>query len=86
MGVKTQPKSWRPRPGDVSVEKTLRGVSVRAALDPTQLPDALRRQITDQIRQVLDIAKPPTSAATSGGAIVIQGLDDGPRAIPVQKQ
>jgi hypothetical protein len=73
--------------GEVSVEKTLRGVSVRAALDPTQLPDALRRQITDQIRPVLDIARPPsTSVATSGGAIVIQGLDNGPRTIPVQKQ
>jgi hypothetical protein len=73
--------------GEVTVEKTLRGVSVRAALDPSQLPDALRRQITDQIRPVLDLAGPATSAASAStaGAIVIQGLDDGPRTIPLQK-
>jgi hypothetical protein len=72
--------------GDVTVEKTLRGVSVRATLDPAQLPEALMRQITDQIRPVLNIAGPPqASAATSSGAIVIQGLDEGPKTIPVQK-
>jgi hypothetical protein len=75
--------------GDVTVEKTLRGVSVRAALDPSQLPEALRRQITDQLRPMLDMAGPgtasPATAASSGGVIVIQGLDDGPRTIPLQK-
>jgi hypothetical protein len=70
--------------GEVTVEKTLRGVSVRAALDPSQLPDALRRQITDQLRPVLDMTSPAASAS-SRGAIVIQGLDDGPRTIPLQK-
>jgi hypothetical protein len=70
--------------GDVTVEKTLSGVSVRATLDPAQVPDALRRQITDQLRPVLDMAGPAT-AASSRGAIVIQGLDDGPRTIPLQK-
>jgi hypothetical protein len=72
--------------GQVSVEKTLRGVSVKAAFDAAELPDALRRQITDQIRPVLDLAQPtPASEATARGAIVIQGLDDGPKVIPVQK-
>jgi hypothetical protein len=73
--------------GEVSVEKTVHGVSVRAAMDPTQLPDGLVRQITDQIRPVLGIAGPPqASAAASGGAIKIEGLDEGPKTIPVQKQ
>ena len=72
--------------GEVSVEETPRGVSVRAALDAAQLPEALRRQITDQIRQVLDMAGSPASAAASRNAIVIQGLDDGPRTISVPKQ
>jgi hypothetical protein len=72
--------------GEVKVEKSVGGVSVRASLDPAQLPDALRRQITDQMRPVLDLTgPPPASAAASSGAIVIQGLDDGPRTIPVQK-
>jgi ethanolamine utilization microcompartment shell protein EutS len=72
--------------GDVTVEKTVRGVSVRASLDPAQVPEALMRQITDQIRPVLNIAGPPqASAATSSGAIVIEGLDEGPKTIPVQK-
>jgi hypothetical protein len=73
--------------GDVSVEKTLRGVSVKASLDPAQLPDALLRQITDQMRPVLGVAgPPPATAATSAGTIKIEGLDEGPRTIPVQKQ
>jgi len=72
--------------GDVKVEKTLRGVSVQAALDPAQLPDALKRQIADQMRPLLDIAgPPPASAAAASGHIVIQGLEEGPRTIPVQK-
>jgi hypothetical protein len=72
--------------GDVSVEKTVRGVSVKASLDPSQLPGALRRQITDQLRPVLDIAgPPPATAAAPIGAIKIQGLDEGPKTIPVQK-
>jgi hypothetical protein len=74
--------------GPVTVEKTLRGVSVRAALDPSQLPDALKQQITDQIRPLMNLAGAPPAGATpsNDGAIVIQGLDDGPRTIPVQKQ
>jgi hypothetical protein len=73
--------------GDVRVEKTAGGVRIRAALDVAQLPDALRQQITDQIRPVLDIAgPPPTRATTSGGAVVIQGLDGGPRTVPMEKQ
>jgi hypothetical protein len=73
--------------GDVTVEKTQRGVSVRAAFDPAQLPDGLRRQISEQIRPVLDLAGPtPASEAVSRHAIVIQGLDDGPRTIPLEKQ
>jgi hypothetical protein len=80
--------------GEVSVEKTVSGVSVRAAFDPAQMPDAVRRQITDQIRPVLDMAGPAaaTSAsassggAGSSGAIVIEGLDEGTRTIPVQKR
>ena len=72
--------------GDVSVEKTVSGISVRAAIDPAQLPDGLKRQIADQLRPALDIPAPPqASAATSSGSIVIQGLDDGPKTIPVQK-
>jgi hypothetical protein len=72
--------------GEVSIEETVRGVSVRAALDAAQLPEALRRQITDQIRPVLDMAGSPASASGSRNAIVIQGLDDGPRTISVPKQ
>jgi hypothetical protein len=72
--------------GDVKVEKTVRGVSARASFDPAQLPDALKRQITDQMRPVMDLAGPrPASEAASSGRIVIQGLDDGPKTIPVQK-
>jgi len=72
--------------GQVSVEKTVRGVSVRADLDPTQLPDALKHQIADQIRPMLEMTgKPPSSVAASGGVIKIQGLDEGTRTIPVQK-
>jgi hypothetical protein len=76
--------------GQVSVEKTLRGVSVRAALDPGQLPDALRQQITDQIRPLMELAgRPPVASSASpsnSGAIVIEGLDDGPRTIPVHNK
>lgn len=72
--------------GEVNVEKTLRGVSVRAAFDPAQLPEVLRRQITDQIRPVLELARPSASSqAASHNAIVIQGLDDGPKTIPLSK-
>jgi hypothetical protein len=69
--------------GDVKIEKTPAGISVKAAFDAAQMPDSLRRQITDQIRPVLDLAGPPPTEAT--GAIVIQGLDDGRKTIPVQK-
>jgi hypothetical protein len=74
--------------GEVSVEKTPTGVSVRATFDAAQLPEALKRQIADQIRPMLDFAGPPPSAATaaSSGTIRIQGLDEGPKTIPVQKQ
>jgi hypothetical protein len=69
--------------GDVKIEKTAAGISVKAAFDAAQMPDSLRRQITDQIRPVLDLAGAPPSEAT--GAIVIQGLDDGRKTIPAQK-
>jgi hypothetical protein len=78
--------------GEVSIEKTLSGVSVRAAFDPAQMPEALKRQIAEQIRPVLDMAGPAAaSAAASGsasssGAIVIEGLDEGTRTIPLQKR
>jgi hypothetical protein len=68
--------------GDVSIEKNVSGISVRAAFDPAQLPDALKRQIADQLRPALEIPAPPPAASAS---IVIQGLDDGPKTIPVQK-
>jgi len=74
--------------GDVSVEETVSGISVNAAFNPAQLPDTLKRQFADQLRPALELPASPAaaSAAPSGGAIVIQGLDDGPKTIPVQKQ
>jgi hypothetical protein len=66
----------------VSIEKNVSGISVRAAFDPAQLPDALKRQIADQLRPALDIPATPPAASAS---IVLQGLDDGPKTIPVQK-
>jgi len=68
--------------GNVSVEKTVSGISVRGAFAPTQLPDGLKQQIADQLRPALEIPAPPPAASAS---IVIQGLDDGPKTIPVQK-
>ncbi len=74
--------------GGSTVQKTVRGVSVRAALDPAQLPEAYRSQITEQLRPMLDMIGPPpvVSEATKQNAIVIQGLDDGPKVIPLPKQ
>ena len=78
--------------GKMSVENTLRGVSVRGAVDPAQLPDVLRQGITQQIRSLLNLSGPlpvsnssSSTAASNSGAVVIEGLDDGPRVIPVHK-
>jgi hypothetical protein len=72
--------------GDVSVERSVSGISVRGAFDPAQLPGGLKRQIADQFRPALDLPAPlAASASASGGSIVIQGLDDGPKTIPAQK-
>lgn len=74
--------------GAATVQKTAGGVSVRAALDPAQLPEEFRRQMADQIRPVFDMVGPPpaVSQATKQNAIVIQGLDDGDKVIPLPKQ
>jgi hypothetical protein len=74
----------------VTVEKTMAGIRARAIFDSSQLPDVLRQQLTDQIRPLLSLAgqpppATPAAAASASHSIVIEGLDDGPRVIPVQK-
>jgi hypothetical protein len=68
--------------GDVTVEKTVQGVRAQASFDAKQMPQALRHQLVDQLRPLLD--NMGQKSATK--AVVIQGLDDGPRTIPEQRQ
>ena len=68
--------------GDVTVEKTVQGVRAQASFDAKQMPEALRHQLVDQLRPLLD--NMGQKSATK--AVVIQGLDDGPRTIPEQRQ
>jgi hypothetical protein len=67
--------------GDVNIEKTVHGVSARATIDPNKLPEPLRRQI-EQLRPLLEAA----AHTSANKAVVIQGLDGGPKTIPAQRQ
>jgi hypothetical protein len=66
----------------VEIRKLADGVSVRASLDAGSLPDALRRQISGQLKPVLELGQAATAPQrAAGGVIVIDGLAGGLKVI-----
>jgi hypothetical protein len=78
-------------PGDLGfpgmqLKKVANGVSLQGAVAVGDLPDTLRKQITDQIRPLSELASTRNARPDAPkNAIVIQGLDDGPRVIAPKK-
>jgi hypothetical protein len=69
------------------VRQVAGGVSLQANLSADQIPEALLKQVADQIRPMLQFADQNgvRSRGVAQGAIVIQGLDDGPKVIAPKK-
>jgi len=78
-------------PGDLGfpgmqLKKVANGVSLQGAVAVAELPESLRKQITDQIRPLSELASTRNARPDAPkNAIVIQGLDDGPRVIAPKK-
>ncbi len=73
----------------MEVHKVANGVNAHAELAFDKLPESMRKQISEQILPVIDLVAQRRPQVINGqstkGAIVIEGLDDGPRVIPAQK-
>jgi len=67
--------------GGVRIQKSSDGVSARLSLEASQIPDSLRQQLAEQLRPVLQLARQGTPHPARK-AVVIQGLDNGPRVVP----
>ena len=71
----------------VELKKIANSVSVHGTVGPNDIPESVRKQITEQIRPLVDLVAQRNAKAPSApkNAIVIQGLDDGPRVIVPKK-
>ena len=60
------------------------GLSIHVELDPSQIPEALKKQLGAQFAPLTDLVRVnPANAPVKG--VVISGLDDGPRVVPPQQ-
>ncbi len=68
------------------VQKTASGVTAHAEMTFDQLPDSMKKQMNEQFRPLIELAARRNQRTIQGkstkGAVVIEGLDDGPRVIP----
>jgi len=60
------------------------GLIVRVSLDPGQIPETLKKQLSTQFGPVVDLVRANGTKAPIKG-VVIQGLDDGPRVVQPQQ-
>jgi hypothetical protein len=68
----------------VEMKKVGNSVSIHGTVETADIPEAFRKQITDQLRPLVDLVA-SRKADGAKNAIVIQGLDDGPRVIVPKK-
>lgn len=66
--------------GAAQLEKLPGGVRAHATLDLTQMPDGVRAQMREQFQPVMDMIR-NSSRRPVANAVVIEGLDNGPRVI-----